>query len=76
MSILRSYEIRLIRKSNFGATETTAQVCGRHQDPAVTAAELYGKLDAIFTEQWFLGFHNHKEFCLSYLSLLVTRLAT
>jgi len=43
-------------QSNFGAAETSAQVCGR--------------LIAVFSQQWFLGFHNHKAFCVSDLSLL------
>ena len=45
-----------IRMSNFGAAETAAQLCGR--------------LGAGFSKQWFLGFHKHKAFRLSYLSVL------
>jgi len=50
------YEILLLAESDFGAAETAAQLCGR--------------LGAVFSKQWFLGFHMHKAFRLSYSSLL------
>ena len=37
---------------------------------AETSVQLYGRLDAIFSQQWFLGFHDHKAFRLSYSCLL------
>ena len=40
----------------FWSSETSAQVCGR--------------LIAIFSQQWFLGFHDHKAFPVSDSSLL------
>jgi len=49
------YEIWLIVWSNFGAAETSAQLCRR--------------LSAVFSQQWFSGFHNHKAFRVSDSSL-------
>ena len=37
---------------------------------AKTTAQLFGRLGAVFSQQWFRGFHKHKAFRLSYLSLL------
>jgi len=37
---------------------------------AEICAQLCGKFCAIFSLQWFLGFHNHKLFLLLYSSLL------
>jgi hypothetical protein len=37
---------------------------------ADTAAQHYRKLGAVLSQQWFRGFDKHKEFCLSYSSLL------
>jgi len=50
------YKIWLLRWSNFGAAETTAQLCRRH--------------GAVFSKPWFLGFHKHKAFRVSYSSLV------
>jgi hypothetical protein len=35
-----------------------------------TSAQLYGRLSAVFRQQWLLGFHNHKVFRVSDSSLL------
>jgi len=73
------YEIWLIGWSNLGAPKTSAQICGRHRvklkqlrssglgktsRAAETAAQLSGRLGAIFSQQWFV--HYHKAFHLCY----------
>jgi hypothetical protein len=53
---LQRYESWLLGKSNFGTAKPAAQLCGR--------------LGAVFSKQWFVGFHKHKAFRLSESSLL------
>jgi len=43
---------------------------------AETAEQVCGRLGAIVSQQWFLRFHNHTVFRLSYSSVPVTRFAT
>jgi len=52
------------------AAETSAQVCGRFREQPRPLCKLNGRVAAIFSQLSFLGFHNHKSFPLSYLSLL------
>jgi hypothetical protein len=35
-----------------------------------TSAQLCGRLSAVFSQQWFLGFHNHKAFRVADSALL------
>ena len=52
----RSWELSTDLRETSIAAETTVQVCRR--------------LGAVNWQQWFVRFHNHKAFCLSYSSLL------
>ena len=52
----RCDKIWFITVSNIGEAETSAKLCGRHI--------------AVFSQQWFLGFSNHKAFLVSDSSLL------
>jgi len=42
----------------------------RLREQLETSAQLCGRLNAVFAQQWFLGFHNHKAFRVSDSSLL------
>jgi len=55
------------------AAETSAQVCGRLQEQLRPQHKLRWRHGAIYSHQSFLASHNHKEFCLSYSSLLQSR---
>jgi len=63
------YEIWLLGQSNFGATETSAQVCWRLREQLRPRHNLSRTLGAVFSHQWFVWFHNHKAFHWSYWSL-------
>jgi len=58
--------------SNFGAAESSVQICRRLQDqlrPLHSSAGAF-KLGTLFSQQCFLAFHNHKLFCLWYLCII------
>jgi len=59
-----------IRIGDFIAAKTLVQVCRRLRDQLRSLHKLCGRLGAIFSHQWFLGFHNHKAFHRLYWSLL------
>jgi len=42
------------------AAGTTAQVCRRLREQLRPQHKLCRRLDALFSHQWFVGFHNHK----------------
>jgi hypothetical protein len=42
----------------------------RLREQLETSAQLCGRLSAVFSQQWFIGFHNHKAFRVSDSSLL------
>jgi len=64
------YKIEVSEYSNFGDAETAAQVCERLWELLRPLHTLRRRLGAIFSHQWFLGFHNHTAFHQSYRSLL------
>ena len=42
----------------------------RRREQRTTSVQLCGRLNAVFWQQWFMTFHNHKAFCVSDSSLL------
>jgi hypothetical protein len=52
-----------------GAVQTPAQVYWRHREQLRSLSKLCGRIGAIFSQQWFLRFPNHKSFHLSYYYL-------
>jgi len=52
------------------AVETSAHVCRRHQEQLRPLSKLFGRLRAIFSQQWTLEFCKYKGFGLLYASLL------
>ena len=51
------------------------KVCRRLREELRPLCKLCGRPGAIFSQQWILGFHNHKAFHLSYASLLKSQVS-
>jgi hypothetical protein len=64
----RSQDLCTCILESFRAAESSAKICRRTAKVAGIFAQLYRRLGDVFSQQWFLEFHPHMEFHLSYLS--------
>ena len=73
--MLQDWTIRMVKFWSYWDLGVGLQETSRAPESSVQVSrrpllKLCGWLDAIFSQQWFLGFHNHRVLCLSYSSLL------